>query len=1210
MMHLLGGDHHRSHTDADGSRLSTAALDIRLCVLTLRLRIMSLTRCSVQTANPIVDDTSIGFTYHPITLTLISSRRPARLAKNYYIAKGKLEVGKTGQLSEGTVQRLTLSTLTDLAELLEALESHQALCYGLPDRDGPIVASPLLARHPDALTRTREDFDWADGAGVLMIDMDYADTLEPMDAVRRIRALSPALADVEMLWRASASSGIRSADGKIDTGLRGQRLYLIVDRADRIPEVGRAIADLLWAAQDPACRFDVASNGRLNQRQLVDALVWQPERFDFAAASVLADKRLSRHAPEPFFTGIQGTALDTEALLSGITAEQRAAAQSHKATLKRAAAQSDECLERTAQFVETRAKALEQRGVKRATARESVRRAMQQNTLDADFTLLHSSGRTVALSEILRDPEHWHGERFADPVEPDYHNDRRIAVALYRDGRLSIYSHAHGGITYRVEASAPSTPAPREVGISRRADALVEDLSACQSTDDACKLVARHAWRCPWQIAPGALVEAVMEAAPDVDRAAVAETLARVLSHQTAASMAAIRVSGAKAVATLDTLAESLVEGVYVIKSPHATGKTYRVLKPIVEANADARILAVTNRVSLTGANAKTLGLDDYRFLDEIDSGGISTCINSICNPMVEARAKGAKVVVIDEAAACLRELHSRGSTMGSEAPKIRARLGSLIDESRLTVLADADWSDADTAALRAMTARPVVVLERPEDLRDLRALFTDEARALSDLVSAIENGRRCLVACASSRRVEWLTRYLRERYPARNIRGIHAREGMATSGNVENIDLLRNIDTEVERQGIDVLLYTSVVESGVSLNVAHFDRHFAFYGGEIAPSALNQMLRRDRTARRWTVGICGSGTRGEKARTAQDFEREHEAAARASGSEAMRDDFEVCSNRYAAQAERASSHWAQSLWVTLRARGWILERGGVGTGDMRALLKLAREQGATRARIAFTELVQSVETPTAGEYERLSKAYSITTRQSAAIARFEIMQLFDVVTRREIDLFQRGELKAQVRWYRLATQGPAPEAESGISRALRTFSTATANALGVLFAHLGLDIESGTADAMLTHDSCLAVYEALAGTDDARILSRAGIARFNAKPKAAVTWVSRILKKFGLALEKHGQTRADGRLYVIRADMKRNKAGDIIAPGLAVMREVSSRNTSSYSALESEVLPIDEDLLWALKEDTEALIERLIERCIERRKAERRAAA
>lgn len=1146
----------------------------------------------------------------PITLSLISSRHPARLAKQYRIQKGALVTDKTGQVLDANVETLTLPTLTDLAELLESLQPHQALCYGVPRRDGRLVASGMLDRHPDAITRTRDDFRWPAAPGALMLDMDYADTLEPADAIRRIRALHPALATVEMLWRASASSGIRTADGKIDTGLRGQRLYLIVDRADRIPEIGRAISDLLWAAHDPACRFDVASNGRLNQRQLVDALVWQPERFDFAAPSVLADKRLTRSTPEPFFTGIQNTVLDAEALLSGVTAKQRAAAEAHKAALKRVAAGSAECLERTEAFVETRAKALQQRGVKVEAARESVRRAVKNNTLTADFTLLHSSGRTVVLSEILRDPEHWHGERFADPVEQDYHGDRRIAVALYRDGRLSIYSHAHGGISYRVEAPVPSAPVAREFGISRRADALVEDLSACQSTEDACKLVARHAWRCPWQLSPEALVGAVMEAAPDVDRAAVAETLARVLAKQTAASLGAITVSGAKAVANLDTLAESLVEGVYVIKSPHATGKTYRVLKPTVEANADARILAITNRVSLTGANSNTLKLDDYRFLDEIDSGGISTCINSLCNPKVEARAKGADVVLIDEAAACLRELHARGSTMGSTAPTIRARLGSLIDESRLTVLADADWSDADTAALRAMTTRPVVVLERPEEVLDLRAVFTDEARALSDLVSAIEDGRRCLVACASSRRVEWMTRYLRERYPARNIRGIHAREGMATSGNVENIDLLRNIDAEVERQRIDVLLYTSVVESGVSLNVAHFERHFAFYGGEIAPAAFNQMLRRDRKASRWTIGICGSGTRGERARSARDFELEHEAAARACGSDAARDDFEVASNRYAAQAERAASHWAQSLWITLRARGWLLERGGVGTSDMRDLLKLARAQGTTRARIAFTELVMSVETPTAGEYERLSKAYAITTRQSAAVARFEIQQLFGVVTRREIELFQRGAIKAQARWYRLATQGAAPETETSITRALRAYDAATAHALGVLFSHLGLDIESGTAEAMLTHESCLGVYESLAGTDEARVLSRAGIALFGTAPKAAVTWVSRILRRFGLALEKVGQTRADGRLYVIREDVKRNKDGDIIAPGLAVMREVASRNTSDYSAVQPEVLRIDDDLLWRYRDDTEALIDALIEAAIERKRAAWRDAA
>jgi len=53
------------------------------------------------------------------------------------------------------------------------------------------------------------------------------------------------------------------------------------------------------------------------------------------------------------------------------------------------------------------------------------------------------------VAQILDNPKRWHGTRFADPLEPDYGNDPRIAFTNLRGGsRPYIYSHAHGGKHY------------------------------------------------------------------------------------------------------------------------------------------------------------------------------------------------------------------------------------------------------------------------------------------------------------------------------------------------------------------------------------------------------------------------------------------------------------------------------------------------------------------------------------------------------------------------------------------------------------------------------------------------------------------------------------------------------------------------------------------------------------------------------------------
>jgi len=72
--------------------------------------------------------------------------------------------------------------------------------------------------------------------------------------------------------------------------------------------------------------------------------------------------------------------------------------------------------------------------------------------LFGDFLLIHSSGDGVTVGEILDNPDKWHGERFHDPIDPDYSNsDKRIARAnLKSGGAPTIYSHAHGGTRYKL----------------------------------------------------------------------------------------------------------------------------------------------------------------------------------------------------------------------------------------------------------------------------------------------------------------------------------------------------------------------------------------------------------------------------------------------------------------------------------------------------------------------------------------------------------------------------------------------------------------------------------------------------------------------------------------------------------------------------------------------------------------------------------------
>ena len=55
-----------------------------------------------------------------------------------------------------------------------------------------------------------------------------------------------------------------------------------------------------------------------------------------------------------------------------------------------------------------------------------------------------TGGAVVTVDEILSKPDRYHNAECADPLEPDYNNDDRIAV-IRADNSPNIFSQAHGG---------------------------------------------------------------------------------------------------------------------------------------------------------------------------------------------------------------------------------------------------------------------------------------------------------------------------------------------------------------------------------------------------------------------------------------------------------------------------------------------------------------------------------------------------------------------------------------------------------------------------------------------------------------------------------------------------------------------------------------------------------------------------------------------
>ncbi|MFA6498006.1 MAG: hypothetical protein WC256_12955 [Desulfurivibrionaceae bacterium] len=398
---------------------------------------------------------TIATNHPPAQLTLVTSTVPDRFVKSYSLVGDELTKTSAGQLVRGEYQVLEIDNVQGLEEILVSLAPNKALTYGVPRRQETqgAISSRKAARLGE-LTRTRDEFDWPNGTAIFFLDFDLQKGAEPLTAEELWKMLVtavPELAGAPAVIVASASSYIFNVEtGVALKGAGGWHVYVLIKEGRDIPRAGSAIYDMAWMAGHG--RYDISSAGTMLERCLVDAMVWQPERLDFAAGAFCAPP-LGQRRPAPLVINPNAVPFDTRQIQTA-----QAVDELDKLKAEARAAVADEAKKAKAAWVESRvAEGMhkdkesdpEKREDKIKRLRNTYTRATEDGFLLGDFPLLTEDGRNVTVGEILDSPEQWHGKRFADPLEPEYRNDHRIAWAnLQSGGRPTLYSHARGGRLY------------------------------------------------------------------------------------------------------------------------------------------------------------------------------------------------------------------------------------------------------------------------------------------------------------------------------------------------------------------------------------------------------------------------------------------------------------------------------------------------------------------------------------------------------------------------------------------------------------------------------------------------------------------------------------------------------------------------------------------------------------------------------------------
>lgn len=394
-------------------------------------------------------------------VTVVTSERPTVLTKTFQLNDGVIQQPKTtANMVQGTGITKTFKDINELAEILTGLNTNQAMTWGIvPDKQTntpfQIFSKTEYEKQgqpQNAVTRTKDFFRWGDFGGVMMLDFDFKDENKALSKEQIIKTLynvMPSLEGAAFIWWCSSSSFIYNGEQQ-HTGLRGQRVYILVQDAADIERAGKVLFERLWLAGYG--HIEISGAGSLLVRTIIDSTVWQPNRLDFiSGANCIAPIEQKRPQPEIY----NGVPLDTKAALPDLTAEELAEVKAMQAKAKADIRPEANAVKN--QFIESTArKNLTEQGIAEPSAEQleqaqiTVKRAIENNVLAGDFVIYLDDMTAVTVGEILDNPSKYHGKGTKDPLEPDYDGGRTVGRLYLFNGQPNLYSQAHGGQSFKL----------------------------------------------------------------------------------------------------------------------------------------------------------------------------------------------------------------------------------------------------------------------------------------------------------------------------------------------------------------------------------------------------------------------------------------------------------------------------------------------------------------------------------------------------------------------------------------------------------------------------------------------------------------------------------------------------------------------------------------------------------------------------------------
>jgi P4 family phage/plasmid primase-like protien len=361
-------------------------------------------------------------------LTIFTGK--ATVAKGYEVKDQKLIKIGAENFYQGSFKTIDASHYA-LTSIVKGLKKGQFLTAG--------VHKSLDVGHcPKDATRAKEEFVFPDGEGLLIID---ADSLQEFgintvgDFVKRLRLLDDALENVQLVCSPSASSNI--VFNEKNSGLKGLHCFISIDNAKAIPQIldtlhKRAVIAGFGRAQ-------VTANGTILIKSLVDLAMKSSNQPCFEGGARLLNRSITQQLDIATY---DGNALISSAIAPMTNDDELAYAKKRDELIKSVQTLADSSKDA---WIAKRVDEMVAKGATASDAQNLIKSILDGGDLCGEMVIHTDKFGKTFVHEILANPAKYHEQTCADPLDPDYGQNK--AKIYSNQEKPCIHSMAHGGCT-------------------------------------------------------------------------------------------------------------------------------------------------------------------------------------------------------------------------------------------------------------------------------------------------------------------------------------------------------------------------------------------------------------------------------------------------------------------------------------------------------------------------------------------------------------------------------------------------------------------------------------------------------------------------------------------------------------------------------------------------------------------------------------------